>query len=64
VVRLGSEDWVPVRKRFCLGFYFWLGPWLDGVSMRPLDEMDLVVDKEMGSGAGSGRLSGVWVFWQ
>jgi len=39
VVRLGSEDWVPVRKRFCLGFYFWLGPWLDGVSMRPLDEM-------------------------
>jgi hypothetical protein len=32
--------------------------------MRPLDEMDLVVDKEMGSGAGSGRLSGVWVFWQ
>jgi hypothetical protein len=30
--------------------------------MRLLDEMDLVVDEEMRSGASSGRLLGVWVF--
>jgi hypothetical protein len=47
-----------------LGFYFWLGLWLDGVSERLLDEMDSVVDEEMGTGAGSGRLLGVWVFWE